>query len=73
MAQQAHGGGYGANGRPVSWLAVLVICIGFTVAGVALCMDPTWWLFWVGVGITAVGGVFAFAVDIMEDYTTEDH
>ncbi|WP_019878219.1 HGxxPAAW family protein [Sporichthya polymorpha] len=65
----AHGG----QGRPISWIAVLVICVGFTVAGVALCMDPTWWLFWTGTGITAAGGIFALAVGIMEDYSTEGH
>lgn len=68
-APVAHGG----SGRPVSWVAVLVIVIGFTIAGIALCMDPTWWLFWVGVGITGAGGIFALAVGIMEDYTTEEH
>ena len=65
----AHGG----SGRPISWVAVLIIVLGFTVAGVALCMDPTWWLFWAGVGITGAGGIFALATGIMEDYTTEEH
>jgi hypothetical protein len=64
---------YGANGRPISWVAVLVICVGFTIGGVALCMDPTWWLFWTGVGITAAGIVLASAVNIMADYSTEEH
>lgn len=65
----AHGG----QGRPVSWAAVLVICLGFTIAGVALCLDPTWWLFWTGVGVTVAGGVLALATGIMEDYSTEGH
>ncbi|MBA3744338.1 HGxxPAAW family protein [Sporichthya sp.] len=65
----AHGG----QGRTVSWIAVLVICVGFTIAGVALCMDPTWWLFWAGCGVTVVGGVLALATGIMEDYSTQGH
>ncbi len=64
---------YGGNGRPVSWVAVLIICIGFTIGGVALCLEPTWWMFWVGTGITAIGIVMASVVNIMRDYTTEDH
>lgn len=65
--------GHGGQGRPITWIAVLVICIGFTVAGVALCMDPTWWLFWTGCGVTAAGCIFAWAAGIMEDYSVEGH
>jgi hypothetical protein len=65
----AHGG----SGRPISWIAVLIIVVGFTAGGIGLCMDPTWWLFWTGVGITVAGGIFALATGIMEDYTTEEH
>lgn len=61
---------HGAHGRPVSWIAVVIICIGFTIAGVALCMDPTWWLFWTGAGVFAVGSVLGAATNMMEDYTT---
>lgn len=64
---------YGANGRPISWVAVLIICVGSTIAGVALCMDPTWWLFWAGCGVTAAGVALACAVNIMNDYSTGDH
>jgi hypothetical protein len=66
-------GGHGANGRPSSWLAVLIITIGFTVGGLGLCVHTTWWMFWAGVAVTAVGSAMAFAVNIMADYTTEDH
>jgi hypothetical protein len=65
----AHGG----QGRPVSWISVLLICIGFIVGGLGLCLDPTWWLFWTGVGITAVGGILGFGTGIMEDYSVEGH
>jgi hypothetical protein len=64
---------YGANGRPISWVAVLLICLGCTVGGLGLCMDPTWWVFWTGAGITAAGIALASVVNIMADYSTEDH
>jgi len=73
MAHVDHGGGHGSGGRPVSWVAVLIICAGFTIGGVALCAHAMWWLFWTGVAITIVGGILAFAVDIMADYTTQEH
>ena len=64
---------YGSQGRPVSWIAVTVIILGFTIGGVALVIGPMWWLFWVGVAVTAAGSILAWSVDIMEDYTTEEH
>jgi len=56
------------TGRMTSWLAVAVIIVGFTVGGLGLILGPTWLLFWVGVGIVVVGGIYALAVGIMEDY-----
>jgi hypothetical protein len=61
MAQNSHAG------RPSSWLAVIVIWIGFGVGGAALVPTPKWWLFWTGVGIVAVGGIIALAVRIFDD------
>ncbi|MFJ2033121.1 HGxxPAAW family protein [Streptosporangium sp. NPDC087985] len=55
------------GGSPKSWLAVIVILLGFTVGGVALCLGPNWMLVWVGVGIIVVGGVIALLVDIFSD------
>ncbi|MBB4919650.1 hypothetical protein FHS44_006793 [Streptosporangium saharense] len=46
---------------------MIVILIGFTVGGVALCLGPNWTLVWVGAGIIAVGGVIALVVDIFSD------
>jgi hypothetical protein len=63
----------GANGRTVSWIAVIVICAGFTIGGLGLCLDPTWWMFWAGCAIAIAGSIFAAAVNIMEDYTTDAH
>jgi hypothetical protein len=70
---QAQFTGHGANGRPISWLAVFIIVIGFTIGGVGLCMNPPiWWIFWAGCGITAAGVALGFACDMMADFTTEE-
>lgn len=61
MAANSHAG------RASSWLAVVVIWIGFGVGGVALVPHPKWVLFWVGVGIVVVGGIIAAAVHIFDD------
>ncbi|MFI9436907.1 MULTISPECIES: HGxxPAAW family protein [Streptosporangium] len=55
------------GGSPKSWLAVIVILIGFTIGGVALCVGPNWTLFWAGAGVVVVGGVIAMVVDIFSD------
>lgn len=60
------------HGRPSSWLAVTLIMVGFTVGGVGLIMGPSWWLFWLGTGIAAGGGVLALAVDVFADVVVED-
>src|SRR5690606_41329231 len=51
-------------GRRGSWLAVIMILIGFTVGGVGLCLGPSWILIGVGIGLMVIGGVIAMAVDI---------
>lgn len=55
----AHGGGVAHlehnPGRPISWIAVTIVIIGSIVGGVSLVPHPTWWLFWVGVAVFAVG------------------
>lgn len=61
------------SGRPTSWAAVAVIIAGFVAGGLGLVLGPTWWLFWVGAGLTVAGGIFGLATGIMEDYTTEAH
>jgi hypothetical protein len=42
-------------GKPMSWVAVAVIVVGFLVGGVALVPHPRWWMFWLGAGIAVVG------------------
>lgn len=73
-------GGHGAvdspysnrhGGRPRSWLAVIVMIIGFGVSGVALCIGPSWTTFWAGAGIVVVGGILALIVDIWNDVVVD--
>jgi hypothetical protein len=65
-----HGGPGGEpfHGRTVSWVAVSTITVGFIVGGLGLIFGPTWWLFWVGAGLVAVGGLIALATNIFEDW-----
>ena len=56
------------HGRPVSWVAVSIIMLGFVVGGLALVFGPTWWLFWTAAAIAAVGGLLALAVNIFDDW-----
>jgi len=56
------------HGRSVSWVAVSLIMAGFLIGGLALVFGPTWWLFWVGAGVAAVGGLLALATNIFEDW-----
>ena len=56
------------HGRAVSWVAVSIIMVGFVVGGLALIFGPTWWLFWVAVGVVVVGGLIALSTNIFEDW-----
>jgi hypothetical protein len=56
------------HGRTVSWVAVSIIMAGFLVGGLGLVLGPTWWLFWVGVAATVVGGLLALGTHIFEDW-----
>lgn len=59
------------HGRPVSWVAVSTVMVGFLIGALALVFGhdgPTWWLFWVGAGLAVVGGLIAIATDIFEDW-----
>ena len=40
----------------------------FLVGGLGLVLGPIWWLFWVGVGLAAVGGLLALATNIFDDW-----
>jgi hypothetical protein len=56
------------HGRPVSWVAVTVIIVGFVLGGIALPIGPSWVLFWVGTAIVVVGSIFAASIRIMDDW-----
>ena len=56
------------HGRPVSWVAVTIIVVGFIIGGIALPIGPNWVLFWVGVAIVVVGAIFAASIRIMDDW-----
>jgi hypothetical protein len=56
------------HGRPTSWATTVIIVIGFIVGGVALPVGPVWWLFWTGVGIVVIGGLFGAANRIFDDW-----
>jgi hypothetical protein len=56
------------HGRAVSWVAVSIIMVGFLVGGLALVFGPTWVVFWMGLGLAAVGSLLALATNIFEDW-----
>lgn len=73
QAQASHDPGewfppHAFHGRPVSWVAVGLIMVGFLVGGLALVFGPTWWVFWVGLALAVVGGLLALASNIFEDW-----
>jgi hypothetical protein len=56
------------HGRTVSWTAVGIIVAAFLAGGLALVFGPTWWLFWVALGVAAVGGLLAMGTGIFDDW-----
>jgi hypothetical protein len=56
------------HGRTASWVAVSMIIVGFIVGGIALPVGPVWWLFWTGVAIVGIGGIFALSIHILDDW-----
>jgi hypothetical protein len=56
------------HGRPVSWVSVSVIVVGFVLGGIALIVGPAWWLFWFGTAVAAVGGIMGLATGIFGDW-----
>lgn len=66
----AHGTGHAMEhnpGKPMSWVAITVIVIGFLVGGIAMVPHPTWWAFWLGVGIVLVGCIMTVVVRTFRD------
>jgi hypothetical protein len=56
------------HGRTVSWVAVTLICAAFLAGGLALVVGPTWWLFWVALGVAVLGGLLALGTGIFDDW-----
>jgi hypothetical protein len=56
------------HGRTVSWVAVSIIMVAFLIGGLALCIGPTWWLFWTALGLAAVGLLIAMSIGIFDDW-----
>jgi 4-hydroxybenzoate polyprenyltransferase len=56
------------HGRPTSWVATCIIVVGFTVGGIALCIGPSWWLFWTGTGIVVLGAIYGASTHMMDDW-----
>lgn len=54
--------------RPVSWVVVLLVCVGFLVAGIGL-IAATPWVFWVGAGVVAAGTILGGVTHAMADMT----
>jgi hypothetical protein len=66
----AHGTGHALehnSGKPMSWVAVGVITVGFIVGIPAMVPHMTWWLFWLGVGIVLVGCVMVAIANTFHD------
>jgi hypothetical protein len=42
-------------GRPVSWIGVGIIIVGFIIGGIAFFPAPHWTIFWIGTGVAIVG------------------
>lgn len=56
------------HGRPVSWIAVAIIVIGFLIGGLAFASPPTWWLVYTGGGIALLGFIVAGVARMNEDW-----
>jgi hypothetical protein len=56
------------SGRAVSWVAVSIIMVGFLVGGLGLIIGPTWWAFWLGVGLAVLGLLLTIAMNVFDDW-----
>ena len=54
------------HGRPMSWIAVSIITIGFIVGGVGMVPHPRWWLVYLGAGIAVVGCIVTAAARTLQ-------
>ena len=50
---------------PAAWTAVVIILAAFTLGAIAMVMGPNWVLFWVSVGIAAIGALAGKVMQLM--------
>ena len=56
-------------GKPMSWVGVAVVVIGFTIGGIAFFPAPHWTIFWIGTGVAIVGCIsLLFTKTMNEDW-----
>ncbi|WP_283136667.1 HGxxPAAW family protein [Rhizohabitans arisaemae] len=70
MSAQGNQGSHA--GSPKSWVAVIVMLLGFTICGLALVMDFNWLMFGVGAGVTVIGGLLLLVFDAFSDVILAD-
>ena len=58
MATESHGH------TPAAWTAVIIMLVGFTLGGFAVVIAAEW-LFFVAVGVIALGGVVGKVMQLM--------
>jgi protein-S-isoprenylcysteine O-methyltransferase Ste14 len=56
-------------GRPMSWVGVAIVVVGFIIGGIAFFPAPHWTIFWIGTGVAIVGClVLLFTKTMNEDW-----
>ncbi len=55
------------SGRPISWVGVAIVIIGFVIGGVAFVPHPTWWAIWVGAGVAIVGFIVLASTNALNE------
>jgi hypothetical protein len=56
------------HGRPVSWVSVGLIMVGFLTGGLGLVTGPVWAAFWTGAGLAVVGLLLALTTNTFDDW-----
>ena len=42
-------------GKPMSWVGVAIVIVGFLIGGIAMIPSPHWVIFWIGSGVAIIG------------------
>lgn len=59
------------HGRPISWVAISLVIVGFMVGAVAMIFGtggPMWPVFWTGAGIAVLGLLITVATNTFADW-----